>query len=378
MDVIDEHGRLFGVVNVIDALVVLLVAAVVVAGVALVLQEPEPAPPGPETVTRYATITFGEKPPDVAESIAPGDRARLADGGTGNASAGGVNVTDLYRVPGQNEKIFVVARVAMTGHLRDGSFEVDGQPIRIGSAVTIVGDAYGLEGRITALNRSGERLATGATPVVLEATVPTAVASTITTGDAIRGGSVTGGTVESVSVYPTGTADKRRVHLGVRLRTRSTPAGPEYAGRPVRVGQTRTVVPGDTAVKGTVLALGTATPPGESTSVRVRVAWNDVPPALAGAVTANATEQLRGDTTARVVDRRLTPESVVVRADNGTVHRRDHPRLKNVTLTVDLAARRTDEGLQFHGRRLHLGRTIVLEFQDITVEGQVIGMDAGP
>ena len=36
MELIDERGRLFGRVNVVDALVVLLVAAVVVAGVALV------------------------------------------------------------------------------------------------------------------------------------------------------------------------------------------------------------------------------------------------------------------------------------------------------------------------------------------------------
>jgi hypothetical protein len=36
MEVIDEEGRLFGAVNVVDALVVLLVLAVVVAGAALV------------------------------------------------------------------------------------------------------------------------------------------------------------------------------------------------------------------------------------------------------------------------------------------------------------------------------------------------------
>lgn len=36
MDIIDEEGRVFGVVNVVDALVLLLVAGVVVAGAVLV------------------------------------------------------------------------------------------------------------------------------------------------------------------------------------------------------------------------------------------------------------------------------------------------------------------------------------------------------
>lgn len=378
MDVIDEQGRLFGIVNVIDALVVVLVVAVAVAGVALILQEPEPPEQAPETATRYATVTFGNTPPEVARSLAVGDRASIATGETANASEPAINVTDLYRVPGQNEKIFVVARVALTGRLRADSFVVDGQPIRIGNAVTLVGDAYALEGRISAVNRSGDRLVTGTTPVVLEATVPRLVASSLTQGDTVRAGTVTGATVESVSVYPTGSPDKRLVHVGVRFRTRSTSAGPEYAGRPVRVGQTRTIAPNATTVKGSVLALGTATPPGEATTVRVRVAWHDVPPSLARAVGVNTTEQLRGDTTAQVVDRRITPETVVVTAENGTVHRRDHPLVKNVTLTVDLAARRTAEGLQFHGRPLQLGRSVVLDFEAITVKGTVIGIETEP
>lgn len=46
--VIDEEGRLFGRVNVIDALFVLLIVAVVAAGVSFVTQAP-PAPPEPTT-----------------------------------------------------------------------------------------------------------------------------------------------------------------------------------------------------------------------------------------------------------------------------------------------------------------------------------------
>ena len=56
MELIDEEGNLFGIVNVIDALVVLVLVAVLVAGVALVTGGSDPAEPdaaseGPELIS---------------------------------------------------------------------------------------------------------------------------------------------------------------------------------------------------------------------------------------------------------------------------------------------------------------------------------------
>ncbi|MFC6732713.1 MULTISPECIES: DUF4330 family protein [unclassified Haladaptatus] len=69
MPILDDDGRLFGVVNIIDALVVLLVLAVVAAGAALVLGPDEPASPASnnnttttpaanETMTENMTIVY--------------------------------------------------------------------------------------------------------------------------------------------------------------------------------------------------------------------------------------------------------------------------------------------------------------------------------
>jgi hypothetical protein len=50
MDIIDDEGNLFGLINIIDALVVLLVLSTVVAGIALVTETDEqPAPNGTDT-----------------------------------------------------------------------------------------------------------------------------------------------------------------------------------------------------------------------------------------------------------------------------------------------------------------------------------------
>lgn len=379
MDLVDERGRLFGLVNVIDALVVLLVVAVVVAGVALVLQEPQPEQeqeqPSPDTETRYATISFGNQPAAIAETIATGDSTRFANGGT-------AIVTDVYRAPRPNGDVFVVARVSTTGRVEGGSFAVGGNPFRVGNAVNVTSNTFALKGHVTALGRSDDQLPTSETSVVVEATVPTAVASNIHEDDAYRVGTTTGATVASVDVSPTANPDRRRLLVGVRLRTLSTEGGPQFAGQPVRVGQNLALAPDDATLQGTIVARGTTTPPGERTDATVRIAWHDVRPVVANEVSVGTTEQLRGATvtapTARVVDRHVTPETVVVRADNGTLHEREHPRRLNVTLTVDLVARRTDDGLRFHGRRIQVSRTVVFDFGTITVRGQVVEIDSEP
>ncbi|MGM0718641.1 MAG: DUF4330 family protein, partial [Halobacteriota archaeon] len=71
MNVIDDEGRLFGVINVIDVLVVLFVVAVVVAGAALVFSDdPEPEP---NVETTYATLDLGTHLDAIVEELNEGD-----------------------------------------------------------------------------------------------------------------------------------------------------------------------------------------------------------------------------------------------------------------------------------------------------------------
>lgn len=64
MRVIDDEGFVLGLVNVIDLLVVLLVLAVVAAGVALVTASPEPSNP-----TQTVTVRTTEQPDYVMGAI---------------------------------------------------------------------------------------------------------------------------------------------------------------------------------------------------------------------------------------------------------------------------------------------------------------------
>lgn len=75
MKLIDDNGNLFGAVNIIDALVVLLVVAVVVSGVAfLVGQQPsQPTDDTPEPESRTVTLQVVGVQPYVADALAVGD-----------------------------------------------------------------------------------------------------------------------------------------------------------------------------------------------------------------------------------------------------------------------------------------------------------------
>jgi cytoskeletal protein RodZ len=68
MDIIDDEGNLFGLINIIDALVVLLVLSTVVAGIALVTEPDEQSAPNatdteePSTEQPTPTATDTEEP----------------------------------------------------------------------------------------------------------------------------------------------------------------------------------------------------------------------------------------------------------------------------------------------------------------------------
>ncbi len=115
MSLIDEDGNLFGVVNVVDALAIVLLVAVVVAGVAVVsggemgvdvvaalagtlllvvVVAGVAVVSGDATTaeTRYATVELGEQPAYVVDRLEAGDVATLEDGDV-------ATVTDVHVPP---------------------------------------------------------------------------------------------------------------------------------------------------------------------------------------------------------------------------------------------------------------------------------------
>lgn len=142
--VIDDDGQLFGYINVIDALAILLTVAVLAAGIALV------GPLSSETTdTRYATIDVGAQPEYIATQITDGDQWVPQGGG------GSLTVEEAFVAPRADGQRDVIIRAAVNGTTLDPTarqespIQFAGEPLRFGRTMTIETNEYVVEGTVT-------------------------------------------------------------------------------------------------------------------------------------------------------------------------------------------------------------------------------------
>jgi hypothetical protein len=370
MELLDEQGRIFGVVNVIDLLAVLFAVAVVVAGVALVFSGDSSQEP--ELDTRYVTLELGNQPAYVTERISEGDLSDV-DGAPDN-----LTITDVYVTPSGGQASAVTIRARITGELQQNSndetpgFTFAGDPLRLGRQLTVETDEYQVSGTVTAVQRDGDSLPISTTEVLLTTTMPADVAETISVGDRYRANGQTLATVESMTVYPANDPSNRQVHLGLSLRTITRHGEARFGGQTVGLGQSLSVRLGQYDVSGQVTQRGRTSLPGEETTTTAVVQLTDVPPERTRNVRAGLTETVGGTQYAEITDVRSEPSEVVLTSEDGNISLREHPRNVDLYLTVELRTRQRETGLRFHGDPVRLNDQIVLNFDFLTVRGVLI------
>jgi len=228
---LDDEGNLFGVVNIVDALIVLFVVAVVVAGAALVLQ-PEPEPESPDPTTTNVTLDLGTQPSYIVTEMAEGDMYTPD-------SNSKLTITDVYPTP-QDSRTRVVVRATLQG-LPDGdSLTYANAPPRLGRPLTIATSRYEVSGQIRAVGGDNS-LAKEDTTVVLKDTKTTAGAREVTAGDEIRLAGRTVATVEDVAAYPTADPTQQTVFVEAELDTYTQQSERRFGNTQVRRGQTVTL-----------------------------------------------------------------------------------------------------------------------------------------
>ena len=246
MELIDDEGKLFGVVNVIDALVVLLVLAVLIAGVALLdpFGSTEPA-------ERYATIDLGEQQPFVAEQISTGDV--MSPPGTRNAT-----VTDVHVGPAEGSNVSVTARVRINGSLgEDGeSFTYGGNGIRQGGEFTLETDEYTASGTVTRLGTNGTALDTVTRQVRLDGRLSATSAQRLQSGDTVTYASREGATVETIYIGPGDDPTNRRVTATVSVEALRQSGDLTFGDQSVQLGQSLSFDFGEYGLSGAVEAIG--------------------------------------------------------------------------------------------------------------------------
>ena len=267
---IDEEGNLLGVVNVIDALAILLVLAVVVACIALVAAPNDTDPAGPETdtETRYATINLGNQPDYVANRITAGDRM--------SSDGHNLTVTDVYVTPVEATQAAVTVRARLDGELGEEApnaprFVFAGNRYRVGDSLSINTDEYAAEGSIQALDEEGTNLNTEyiTTEIKLTNIDPDVAAAVSEATDQSSNGdplvtvqAVTSQPAEVVlqsedgNIYLRDHPVNRDLRLRAELRTIETDSGNRYHSGPLRVGDSIRLDLGTTTVSGTVTRVG--------------------------------------------------------------------------------------------------------------------------
>jgi hypothetical protein len=226
MDVLDEQGRLFGRVNVVDALVVVFAVTVVIAGAALVYGD---GPGNEPTETMHVTLVSENTS---ATALDRGDIDLESGTLAGTRRGTTANITDVHRTAGPR----VYLRVALDGTRTDDGFRFEDEPVRIGDTVVVAND------RTRATTRIVERdvaptFSTTTTTVTLEATVRRPVAEAVAAGDEVSVGPTTVATVTDADATARNeTHSDLRVSLA--LETRLVDGTAHYAGRPVRLGRT--------------------------------------------------------------------------------------------------------------------------------------------
>lgn len=161
MKLIDDRGNLFGAVNIIDALVVLLVVAVVVAGAAFVAtggDEPT-QPQEPSTTTATATVEVAGVQPYVADALTVGP---VDTGGIVAIENKSVSPTivvtedesgNLYEREHPQQR---TVRLELTLETldQDGERQFQGEPLEIGRTATLDFGDVTVDATFTALNDS--------------------------------------------------------------------------------------------------------------------------------------------------------------------------------------------------------------------------------
>lgn len=365
MGVLDDQGRILGLINVVDALVLLLVVVIVIAGVSFVIQtdpEPsEPTEPVPEIASVTAVLDLGSLPEYVANRIDEGDFYSPVENSN-------LTVSDVYVAP-QGDAVRTLLSVELQGPVTNDSIIYDGAPPRLGRQLTLRTDDYRVTGNLRAL---GDGTVRQTVPVLVSQTVDGSTVSAIQTGDSYTVAGYRVATVESVEVFATDDPEQRRVFLGLSLRTVDVGNGPQFGGTPVRRGVTLSFQTDDYELAGSVERVGSAQLPGEPSSREVTLELEGVRPALAASLGPGLSERIHGQTNADVVAVETRPEPSLVTTNDGRIIVGEHPNRMRVTLTTELAVRETATGPTFKGRHLQLGQTVPLDLGVATIEATVV------
>lgn len=349
MELIDDEGNLLGFVNVVDALVVLLVIAVVTAGAAFVFLDDSESEP--ETETTFVTLDLGQQPDNVAAAINEGD---IHDPNPGNPSQ--LRITDVHLTP-QNGNARVILRAEVTGEATGQGLSYQDAPPRLGRSLSISTNLYEVSGRIRSVGDSNE-LTIEPTTVVLRDQLAASDAQELTAGDEIRVAGRTVATVDDVVAYATNNPTRREVFVEATLNATTERGDRRFGGSPLRRGGS-VVLPGDEyALDGRVERVGGGLNRGEAD------------------VLISDTVDIETGTRISAGDRATVTGREIAAVETVTAYATSNPDRKRVLVGLSLETLQFTNRERFGTTPVRTGRTLNIETETYELTGQIQRVDA--
>jgi hypothetical protein len=346
MDIIDSEGRLFGRVNIIDALVVLLVAAVLAAGIALVAGSGGSSGPDSPVSAEFATLTIGPVSDETATVLAETDSLSLVEGERT------LNVTDVVRTPHPSrDAALVLVRVRVPIGTASNSLServpVSTGQFRYNATVDSLGNRSTIDVRETA--------------VTLETTVSEEVAAAVTRGDTFSVGDESVATVTGVQRL--GTDDNnRRLRVSLDLQVANIDGTDRFARRSIRLGSSLPFRTEAYSFTGRIVSRNRTIQDQQNLTVRTESVVSDT---VAASIEAGDEYRLGGQTVAEIETVSAYPV-----ADTG--------RQRLVT-TMELRTIVADGRPMFLGQAVRVGTTVPFDTSSYRFDATVLAVNAsGP
>ncbi|WP_084509928.1 DUF4330 family protein [Haloplanus natans] len=344
MDLIDERGNLFGLLNVVDALVVVLVFCLVVAGVALAGEgfsgdsEPRDLP------TTHVTLDLGTQPDYLLSELEENDTYSPAVNSK-------LTITDVHFSP-QGEQTRVLLRAELRGPASGETLSYDSTPPRLGRSLSIQTDTYEVTGVIRDVG-SRSTLKTREIPVVLRTESPSSGTANIAPDRPLNVGNRTVGRIDEVILYRTSDTDGRLAFISATLDVYAGATGIRFGGTRLQPGTSITFPPDTGSLSLTVLDVGSTLD--QTTS--------DV--LISSMVSSEVASRLDTGDTYRVEGRDVaTVESV-------TVYGTDSPDQKRAFVGLNLVTIARDQTPHFGGTPVEEDSTIRFVTETYELNGEI-------
>jgi sulfur carrier protein ThiS len=341
MNLIDQDGKIFGLINILDAFALLIAIIVVIGGIGFVTGNVADSS-GPTTLpSTYVTLDLGTQSGPLVQTIEINDSYSPAVNSH-------IRISDVHLSP-QDGQTRVLVRVEIQGPATGDSVSYEGAPPRIGRSLSIVTKEYSVSGKIVNQG-SSDKLRTTDTEVLLRATFSESNISTMS-DQKIRIGAQTVAVLHETRTYLLKGETARLSYIHATLHTYRSTDGPRFGNKVIHPG-TKLVLPvGNNTLDSTILDTGSV---GQFTTTEVVLEAN-VSDRTASVLTPGKTYQTEGQRVATI-------ESVT---EYGT----KKPNQKRVFVGLSLSTLKSGGVSRFGNTEIREGESVFISGEESQFSG---------